>query len=186
MAMAKFTVDTANKLFVAKAGVTSIDAKVDLYSDAKEHWLTDFPPFDFPFGGSGAAGSRVGGEDIDALAGTSVPLYLFLRDGWRIRPQEANHTLTVTDAILLVDGGGDPFVDTLGAFTVRINYQQPVQAIVVTPALATMATQIQELFQNMGLDSTKPLVITAASRSSTGVDLTIVEAPAGTVTVTRQ
>jgi hypothetical protein len=32
---------------------------------------------------------------------------------------------------LLREGGGDPFEDTVGAYTVRINYQQPVQAITV-------------------------------------------------------
>jgi hypothetical protein len=35
----------------------------------------------------------------------------------------------VTDGILLVDGGGDPFTNTTGAYIVRVNYQQPVQAI---------------------------------------------------------
>jgi len=123
MAMAKFTVDTTNKLFIAKAGVTSFDVKVDLYSDAKEHWLADATAMGFLF-----PIRPVGGDDI--VAGeSSVPLYGFLRDGWRIRPDEASHTLSVTGGILLVDGGGDPFVDTVGAFTVRINYQQPVQAV---------------------------------------------------------
>lgn len=71
----------------------------------------------------------VGGDDIDESAGTKIPIYAFLLNGWRIKPQEANHTLNVTDGILLVSGGGDPFVNTTGTFVVRINYQQPVQAI---------------------------------------------------------
>jgi hypothetical protein len=60
-----------------------------------------------------------------------VPLFAFLRNGWRVRPQEANHTLNVSGGVLLVDGGGDPFTNTVGSYTVRINYQQPVQAITV-------------------------------------------------------
>lgn len=71
----------------------------------------------------------VGGDDIDPGAGTTIPIYAFLLNGWKIIPQEANHTLNVTDGILLVDGGGDPFVNTSGSYIVRINYQQPVQAI---------------------------------------------------------
>jgi hypothetical protein len=71
----------------------------------------------------------LGGDDIDTVAGTKVPIYDFLQNGWRIKPQEANHTLTVTDGILLVQGGGDPFVATNGSYVVRVNYQQPVQAI---------------------------------------------------------
>jgi hypothetical protein len=32
---------------------------------------------------------------------------------------------------LLVEGGGDPFLSPPGGHTVRINFQQPVQAITV-------------------------------------------------------
>ena len=73
--------------------------------------------------------TSVGGDTIDAGAGTAVPLYAFLENGWKIKPQEANHTLSVVDGILLVNGGGDPFMNTTGSYIVRINYQQPVQAI---------------------------------------------------------
>jgi hypothetical protein len=76
-----------------------------------------------------AAMSQVGGDDIDVSAGTSIPIYIYLLNGWKIKPREANHTLAVTNGILLVDGGGDPFINTTGAFMVRINYQQPVQSI---------------------------------------------------------
>lgn len=71
---------------------------------------------------------QVGGDDIDEGAGTKIPIYAFLLNGWRVEPQQANHTLAVSDGILLVLGGGDPFHDC-GEHTVRINYQQPVQAI---------------------------------------------------------
>lgn len=73
--------------------------------------------------------TTVGGEPIDPVAGTLVPLYLFIQAGWGIRPMEADHTLSVTNGILVREGGGDPFVDTLGAWTVRVRYQQPVQAL---------------------------------------------------------
>jgi hypothetical protein len=71
----------------------------------------------------------LGGDEIDPVAGTRVPVYATLQNGWRIRPQSANHTLSVTDGILLVSGGGDPFVNPIGNFVVRILYQQPVTAI---------------------------------------------------------
>jgi len=45
-----------------------------------------------------------GGNDIDVSAGTSIPIYAFLMNGWKLKPQEANHTLSVTDGILLVNG----------------------------------------------------------------------------------
>jgi len=73
----------------------------------------------------------VGGDDIDLASGTKVPPYIYLLNGWRIRPMESSHTLNVTTGILLVDGGGDPFVNTIGTFMIRVNYSQPVQAITV-------------------------------------------------------
>ncbi len=129
MPMSLFTVDTTARLFVARPGVTSFDVAVNLYSEAKLEWINDdaLNRFSFPF----LLGSQ-GGNDIDIVAGTAIPAYIFLQGGWRIRPDEADHTLGVTGGIILVQGGGDPFVDTLGAFTVRINYQQPVQAVVVS------------------------------------------------------
>ncbi len=75
--------------------------------------------------------TTVGGNTVDVSAGTSIPIYAFLVNGWRIKPQEASHTLTVTEGVLLVDGGGDPFNSTSGSYVVQINYQQPVQAITV-------------------------------------------------------
>lgn len=74
---------------------------------------------------------NVGGNDIDLVAGTSIPIYGFLVNGWRVRPQAADHTLRVGDGVLLVAGGGDPFVNPVGSFAVRISYSQPVQAITV-------------------------------------------------------
>lgn len=38
----------------------------------------------------------------------------------------------MNDGILVVDGGGDPFVDTLGSYRVNTRYSQPVQAISYT------------------------------------------------------
>ena len=78
---------------------------------------------------------QVGGDSIDEGAGTAIPIYAFLMNGWKIKPQEANHTLTISGGILLVNGGGDPFNNTVGSYIVRINYQQPVQAI--TSGLST-------------------------------------------------
>ncbi len=93
----------------------------------------------------------VGGDAIDASSGTAVPTYAFLLNGWRVKPQEANHTLSVRDGVLLVDGGGDPFINTTGNFVVRVNYSQPVQAITVStsgggtvsgPTAAEIAQQV--------------------------------------------
>lgn len=67
----------------------------------------------------------VGGDDLGG--GLSIPPYFFLTNDWRVRPMEANQTLTVTGN-LFVDGGGDPIVPTLGTFNVLTKLVVPVQA----------------------------------------------------------
>ncbi len=116
------TFDGENKLISLSIGTTSLSVH-DLYSRWKD-WvlLSDNSKYAPAF-------SVVGGDPIDENAGTSVPLYAFLLNGWKVKPQEANHALSVIDGILLVSGGGDPFQNTTGSFNVRINYQQPVQAV---------------------------------------------------------
>lgn len=177
------TFDAANKLLILSSGTTTLDVK-DAYSRWKD-WvqLSDNSKYVNAF-------VTAGGETIDAGAGTFIPLYAFLANGWRVRPQEASHTLAVTNGILLVDGGGDPFVNTTGSYVVRVNYQQPVQAITVSTGgggggLTTeQATQLAELHKIHGLLSGVPLQVSAAARVAGDVTQNIVEA-LGTVTVQR-
>jgi hypothetical protein len=137
--------DGAERLITLTTGTVELDVH-DLYSRWKDWNKTgDNAKYAIAF-------QTTGGDDIDEGAGTKIPLYAFLVNGWRIRPQEASHTLNVTAGILLVDGGGDPFVDTLGSYIVRINYQQPVQAIKVesgvsglTPTESAQLGVIQEV-----------------------------------------
>lgn len=89
---------------------------VDLHSRWKEWLLLDNAGFEQAF-------KAVGG-DIPA-----IPLYLFLLNSWRIVPMAADHTLTVMNGVLEVDGGGDPFVDPVGSYKIRLNRQTPGIAI---------------------------------------------------------
>jgi hypothetical protein len=82
----------------------------------------------------------IGGDPIDNTAGTSIPFYIYLMNGWRIRPNEADHVLNIKGGVLLVEEGGDPFLDTLGDFTVRIVYSNPLEAINIGPNVATIPT----------------------------------------------
>ena len=88
----------------------------DLYSRYKEWVLAGNSSASLAF-------TTVGG-DIPA-----IPLYLFLENGWRIVPQAADHALTVSGGILEVQGGGDPFVDPVGSFKIRLKLQTPGIAI---------------------------------------------------------
>lgn len=68
---------------------------------------------------------QVGGDALGS--GLFIPPYFFLLNGWRVRPMEANHNLTITGN-LFVEGGGVPVVSTLGVYQVNVNYTVPVQA----------------------------------------------------------
>ena len=67
----------------------------------------------------------VGGNALGG--GLFIPPYFFLMNGWRVRPMEASHNLTITGN-LFVDGGGVPAVGTLGTYQVNVNYTVPVEA----------------------------------------------------------
>ena len=116
------TFNGITKIIQIDNGVTTISVRA-LWSAWVKWFLTGDNSKFLP------AFQTVGGNDIDISQGTKIPIYSFLQNGWKIKPQEANHTLTINDGILLVNGGGDPFINTVGAYTVRVNYQQPVQAI---------------------------------------------------------
>ena len=83
----------------------------------------------------------VGGDDLGG--GLSIPPYFFLMNGWRVRPMEANQTLTITGN-LFVDGAGDPVVPTLGAFNVLTKLVVPTLAIgIATGGGSTAPTAAQ-------------------------------------------
>ena len=112
------TFNSGSKLQILDSGVTDVTVS-ELYSDWKD-WLrvSNNAQYD-------AAYSQLGGNAV--TPGISVPYFVFLENGWKIRPHEANHTLVVSGGTLVASG--DPFQDTVGNYRVRINYQQPVQAI---------------------------------------------------------
>jgi len=116
------TFDGATKVITLTEGTIAVGVR-DIWSRWVDWYLTTDNSKYLP------AFVNVGGDDIDPVAGSTIPIFAFLMNGWKIKPQESSHTLTVSDGVLLVDGGGDPFIDTEGYYVVRINYQQPVQAI---------------------------------------------------------
>lgn len=159
-----FTFNGATKTVTLSAGTTALDV-VDLYSRWKD-WVSDGNAWADP------AFDPVGGNSIDVTAGTSIPLYAFLVNGWRIRPQDANHTLSVTGGVLLVSGGGDPFLNTAGSFVVRINYSQPVQAITVATGGGGSTADVwnQEIESGLTAAQLLRLLAAVAQGNATGLE----------------
>ena len=79
---------------------------------------------------------QIGGDELGA--GLLIPPYIFLLNGWRVRPMESNHSLTITGN-LFVDGGGVPVVNTLGQFQINVNYTVPVQAQAISTSGSTVS-----------------------------------------------
>lgn len=132
--------------------------------------------------------THVGGDELGG--GLYIPNYIFLENGWRVRPMEANHTLVITGN-LFVKGGGVPVVNTLGTYNVSVQYTVPVQAQAIATGgggagglTGEQAAQLAALWQRFGLDPANPLVTSANSIQAGLVTQTISES-SGVVTVSR-
>jgi len=162
-------IDPVNRRIVLDS--TSVTAR-EMYS-AWVDWLTLADNTKFL-----PAFRSVGGDDLGG--GLLIPPYYFLTNGWRVRPMEANQTLTV-EGNLFVDGGGDPIVPTLGAFNVLTKLVVPVQAQGInTGSVVAGLTPAQELLLMRlalinGLVDGVPAVVTPTSRSAGAVSQTIIE-----------
>lgn len=109
--MAKVTFDGVSQIITVDTGITTLYVGTDLYSDWKE-WFLINPEF--------APAFRAVGGDL-LRTGYYLDGSYFLTNGWRIRPQESNHTLTVVGN-LYVDGSEDsPFIRTIGNYNVMVN-----------------------------------------------------------------
>jgi hypothetical protein len=124
----KMTYDADNRIFILNTGVTAFDVVVDLYSDAKEDWLSNtiLNKFKFPLVAIG--GQAIGGGQI-------ISPYIMLRYGWKIRPYEGDHTLTVAGN-LITDDETSPFVAVLG------DYQVIIKSIVTSNSLTAGSVAI--------------------------------------------
>jgi hypothetical protein len=129
---AKWTIDNLNKLFILKAGVTDLDVEVDLYSDWKEEYkLSNNSAFPI-------AMRSIGGDPVTATKDAGATF--FMVNGWRIRPDETNHTLNITGNLFTDPPGDSVVVNTLGAFNVRVEMfvSNLVDAIVARADLVSL------------------------------------------------
>ena len=97
---------------------------------------------------------QVGSDDLGG--GLSIPPYFFLQDGWRVRPMEASHNLTITGN-LFVEGGGVPVVPTLGTYQVNVNYTVPVQAQGISTSGSTGPTAAEIAAEILAAASVTPI-----------------------------
>jgi len=124
----KVTFDGLNKLIIVDNGETSLDAAIDIYS-AWKRWLVADHEANWLQALRTIAGDPIGGGQV-------VSPYFFLLNGWQVRPYEGNHQLEV-DGNLFVDGGGNPFTPTVGAYNVLATLNLSSKSITTTVSVST-------------------------------------------------
>ena len=102
--------------------------------------------------------TQIGGDSLGG--GLYIPLYFFLTNGWRVRPMESSHQLTITGNLFVAEGGS-PLVNTLGSYNVIAQYTVPVQAQAMSTSGGSGGLTAEQATQLMKT-ATKADVINAA------------------------
>ncbi len=107
------TFDGPNRIIteIDTGGDNELDA-VEIYSEWKD-WIRSNPAN----AGIARAFSVVGGDPISDTQ--NLGSTFFLENGWRIRPAESDHKVTVVGNLFTRESGQSVFVPTLGSFTVN-------------------------------------------------------------------
>lgn len=145
--MPKATFDGVARLISVNFGVTSLDAEVDFYSDWKEFLLVGTN------GKYAPAFRTTGGDPLPG--GLELGAYFFLRNdlGWRIRPHEADHELTIKGNVYPEDGALPMFVPTLGDFTVSVFLERSSLTQVVVSGSGVTAQDKQDIHDKVWGDT---------------------------------
>jgi len=123
------TFDGPNKLIILDPGTTSITAPV-LYSEWKDWMMIGTNSRFLP-----AFGQSVGGEPIGG--GQLVGSFFFIQNGWRIRPQEASHTLIITGNLFPVPDNAAVMAPTVGSYNVIVSFaRSSISTTTVTGSVA--------------------------------------------------
>jgi hypothetical protein len=122
--------DGNNQLIIIGSGIYEIDAQEELYSAWKE-WMQSgdnmkyHPAFDTPDGGRDLSPTLRNGDyyflmnqDVPQVSGMSG-----YRDGWRLRPAEEDHELTINGNLYVADIGKPWVVPTIGPYTVLVRLE---------------------------------------------------------------
>lgn len=143
------TFDGPNKLIIEidVAGDNELDL-VEIYSEWKE-WVKTSDNAKFL-----QAFSVVGGDPITGTQ--NLGSTFFLENGWRIRPAESDHKLTIVGNLYTREPGQSVFVPTIGAFTV--NTETRVSSLVDSSVSRLDLTQ---LLQGVYIDTVEGVSGTA-------------------------
>lgn len=137
------------------------------------------------------------GVGITQIGGVApIALYIYLMDGWKVRPVEADGEVTI-QGFLLTDDNSSPVTQTVGNFNVLVKLETPLAAAAIntsestvdirgiTSSLAALTNLATQLHRLEGLDPATPLTVTPTSRQAGDISQTITGDGVNTSTVTR-
>ena len=119
-----------------ESGVTSVDAKTDLYSAWKDWFkLSDNSKYPFAF-------DTAGGDPTSDTA--NVAAFFFIRNdlGWRICPPEEDITITIEGNLYPRDASIPYRTETTGGYTVLLNIERDATSVVETVESTTDASAL--------------------------------------------
>ena len=119
------TFDGINKIISFDSLTTQVEA-LTIYSKWKE-WIQQADNAKY----LPAFANSVGGESLGG--GVSTGQYFFLQNGWKIKPYEANHKLTVVGNLFPIPDSAALFQQTTGTYNVQIETRNSA----LTQALST-------------------------------------------------
>jgi hypothetical protein len=108
----------------------------------------------------------VGGDTISATR--NLGSTFFLCNGWRLRPAERTHHLTLVGNLFTDPYGDSVFVPTLGAHqvTCELSTSNLMDQTVAGSALTSeQEAQLLAMWRTMGLDASNPMVVAPTYRN---------------------
>lgn len=126
------TFDGPNKLIieVSAAGDNALDV-FEIYSEWK-FWVTQSDNMKYL-----QAFTPVGGDPINLVE--SLDITYFLENGWRVRPAELSHKLTLNGNLFTREPGQSVNVDTIGAYTVNVEQKVSTVVRLLSPGDTTLS-----------------------------------------------
>lgn len=174
----KVTFDGVNKIIQVQPGVTELFFDTDVYAVWKNWATTNLNYLQ--------AIQKYGGE-------TLVPNQLFisyafiLLNGWKIRPDNVQHILTIKSNVFSSDGSQVYVLPVGPDIIVNVETESAGGLTTLQDANLTQVTlQMQEVWRLLGLDNTSPVLVTKIGRIATGIAQTFQTDPNnGNVIITR-
>lgn len=128
-----YTFDGQNRIISLDLGVVELEV-IDMYSRWKE-WVSIGENAKFS-----NAFSVIGGEPINTDGSQVISPYFFFINGWKLRPQEANHQLTINGNLLSLDGT-QPTIPTLGGYEVFVRTILSVNSTSISTGVGSLDLQ---------------------------------------------